>query len=102
MPRVPLAVFLSLGLGALAPTTPAAAQFEAQSVQFFLAADQNGDERLTLPEFRSFIQYMAAAGAPMSQRIQNLGLYRIAFGRVDVNGDGFACPEELRAAERQN
>lgn len=102
MPRSAFAILSALTLTALAPATPAMAQFEAQSVQFFRTADVDGNELLTLPEFRTFIQYMAAAGAPMSQRIVNLGAYRIAFRRVDLNGDGFATPEELRSAERQN
>ncbi|WP_224816277.1 hypothetical protein [Hasllibacter sp. MH4015] len=102
MTRLPHTAFA--GLIALASATalipaPAHAQFEAQSVQSFLAADANGDERLTPGEFRVFIQQMAAYGAPMSIRIRNLGAYGWAFRRVDANGDGLATPEELRAAE---
>ncbi|ABD56917.1 EF-hand domain-containing protein [Jannaschia sp. CCS1] len=102
MTRILAAIILSASVGIIAPMTPANAQFEAQSVQFFRAADVNGDERLTLGEFRTFIQSMAAAGAPMSQRIVRLAAYRVAFRRVDTNGDGVATPEELRAAERAN
>lgn len=83
-------------------TTPALAQFEPQSVQNFRVADGDGDERLTRTEFRTFIQLMAREGAPVSVRIRNLGAYRIAFGRVDLNNDGLATPAELRAAERAN
>lgn len=102
MPRSSLAAILALIFGSLVATSQATAQFEAQSEQFFRASDVDGDEQLTLSEFTTFIQYMAAAGAPMSQRIQQFGAYRVAFGQVDANGDGFASPAELRAAEASN
>lgn len=89
----------ALGLATLLAATPAQAQFEDESVAAFLGADANGDEYLDFQEFRVFIRTMAAIGAPMSQRIRNLGVYRIAFGRVDLNDDGRASPDELRAAE---
>lgn len=89
---------------ALALLLPAAAQaqYEEQSVQAFLAADANGDELLTRDEFRTFIQSLAAAGAPMSRRIRTFGAYGIAFSRTDANGDGVLTPEELRMAEANN
>lgn len=92
---VALAAFLGLSLAG-----PAMAQFEDESVQAFRAADINGDELLTMPEFRDFIRGMAEFGAPMSRRIRTLGLYGMAFRRVDVDGNGFATPAELRAAEQ--
>ncbi len=90
-------------LAALAglPST-AQAQYEEESVQAFLAADRNGDELLTPDEFRTFIATMAEIGAPMSRRIRNLGAYGIAFNRVDADGNGYATPAELRAAESSN
>ncbi|UWQ95565.1 hypothetical protein K3728_18215 [Rhodobacteraceae bacterium M385] len=102
MSRLSFAAASTLSLAAMLPAAPASAQFEQQSVQFFLAADRNGDERLTLDEFRTFIRLMADAGAPMSVRIDRLSAFRVAFSRVDANGDGLATPEELRAAESQN
>lgn len=102
MSRLSLAAASALSLAAMLPAAPASAQYEDQSVQFFLAADVNGDERLTLDEFRTFIRLMADAGAPMSVRIERLAAFRVAFAQVDANGDGSATPEELRAAERQN
>lgn len=97
-----IAATLALSVGAVGPAMEAAAQFEDQSVQFFLASDTDGDELLTLSEFRSFIGMMANAGAVMSQRIEQFAAYRVAFRRVDANGDGFASPDELRAAESSN
>lgn len=85
-------------LSILAPA-PALAQYEDESVTAFLAADSNGDEALDYAEFRTFIRSMADLGAPMSIRIRAFGVYGIAFGRVDSDNDGFASPEELRAAE---
>jgi hypothetical protein len=102
MPRFSIAALAAAALISTAPTTPAVAQYEDQAVQFFLAADADGDELLTLQEFRVFIQQMANAGAPMSVRIQQLAAYRVAFARVDANGDGLATPAELRAAEASN
>jgi hypothetical protein len=81
---------------------PAFAQFEDESVQAFLVADRNGDELLNESEFRVFIQQMADAGAPMSRRIRTLGVYGIAFGRTDADGNGLLTPAELRAADRAN
>ncbi len=88
----------AVALALLLPVT-AQAQFEDQSVQAFLAADLNGDERLTQAEFRTFIRTLAATGAPLSRRIRTFGAYGIAFSRTDSNGDGLLTPEELRAAE---
>lgn len=101
MTRFTIATLAALASSVAILPAPASAQFEDFSVQAFRAADADGDERLTLAEFRVLIQQLAAAGAPMSARIRNLGVYRIAFGRVDSNGDGLASPEELYAAERR-
>ncbi|MBF9042803.1 hypothetical protein HKCCE4037_05665 [Rhodobacterales bacterium HKCCE4037] len=94
-------VLTATALLTLAPAT-AHAQYEEQSVQAFLAADANGDELLNRDEFRVFIQQLAAAGAPMSQRIRNFGAYRIAFNQTDADGNGLLTPDELRAAEARN
>ncbi len=91
-----LATLLAAGIFTAAP---ASAQFEDASVRAFHAADQNGDEALSFSEFRVFIQDLTSVGAPVATRIQRLGAYRIAFGRIDRNGDGVASPSELRAAE---
>lgn len=102
MTRFTITTLAALSIGFAVPATQASAQYADAGVRSFLAADQDGDELLTLSEFRVFIQEMAAAGAPMSARVRNLGAYRIAFSRVDLNNDGVATPEELRAAERAN
>lgn len=99
MARFPLMTPLAGAVAVALSTAPATAQYETQSVAAFLGADTNGDENLDFNEFRVFIQTMAAAGAPMSRRIRTFGVYGIAFGRVDLNNDGLASPEELRAAE---
>lgn len=101
MTRFIIATIAALAMGG-ASAPPAMAQYEDQSVQSFIAADQDGDERLNLSEFRTFIRAMADAGAQLSARIETFGIYSIAFRRVDANNDGFASPEELRAAERRN
>lgn len=102
MTHFPLKALLVVSIFAITPATHAAAQFEAQGEQSFRAADTDGNELLTLVEFRTFIRLMANAGAPMSQRIVNFAAYRVAFARVDVDGNGVATPEELRAAEQAN
>ncbi|MEJ6390278.1 EF-hand domain-containing protein [Gymnodinialimonas ulvae] len=97
-----VARWTALALVMVLPAAAAQAQYEEESVQAFLAADLNGDERLTEAEFRTFIRTLADAGAPMSRRIRTFGAYGIAFSRTDANGDGLLSPAELRAAEANN
>ncbi len=87
---------------ALAPMAAADGPFADRAVATFIAADGNGDEHLSYEEFRSFIATMAAHGQPTSQRIRAFGAYRMAFRRIDANGDGLASPNELRAADRSH
>jgi hypothetical protein len=95
IPRAALAIALTRA------ARPAVAPFEGESVAAFICADANGDEMLILNAFRMFISTLAANGAPMSRLIRNLGVYRIAFGRVDLDDNGLASPVELRRAEAQ-
>lgn len=99
MKHMIIALFAASTLAGVSAPRAAQAQFEAAAVQAFLAADQNGDELLTPSEFRVFIQRMADAGAPVSQRIRTFGAYGRAFRQVDADGNGYATPAELRAAD---
>ncbi len=91
--RAFFAASLLLAQGALA--------FEASTdeVDAFVQADQNRDGLLTRGEFKVFVRAMAAAGQPTARNIRLFGAYGYAFGIVDQNGDGFASPEEMRAAD---
>lgn len=65
----------------------------------FHASDADGDGALTRGEFSTLVGHMAAGGRRIALYVQRTGLYGVAFGRVDRNGDGLATPEELLAAQ---
>lgn len=88
----------------LSMAQPAAAEgpYAEAAVQTFIASDADGNEKLDFDEFRTFIQTMAEMGQPTSRRIRTFGVYRMAFNRIDTNGDGLATPDEMRAADAEN
>jgi hypothetical protein len=95
-------VLLALFLAAPAPAqivVDGAGVVSDAEVAAFLAADADGDRFLTLAEFRVFIRHMAEAGQPTAQLVRRIGAYRIAFRRVDADGDGRATPGELRRGD---
>ncbi|HID66829.1 MAG TPA: hypothetical protein EYP31_00795 [Roseibacterium sp.] len=102
MTRFTMATLAVVAAYAAHSPTQAMAQFEAASMQAYRAADQDGDEHLTLTEFRVLIQDLAAARAPLSIRIRSFGAYRITITHVDLNRDRCATPAELRAAKSTN
>ena len=65
----------------------------------FHASDTDGSGSLTFQEFVTLVGHMAASGRRIAVYVQRTGLYGIAFGRVDRNGDGIATPDELIAAQ---
>jgi hypothetical protein len=56
-------------------------------------------QSLTFQEFTTLVGHMATSGRRIAVYVQRTGLYGIAFGRVDRNGDGLATPDELIAAQ---
>ncbi len=65
----------------------------------FHASDADDSGALTFAEFTTLVGHMAASGRRIAIFVQNTGLYGTAFGRVDLDGDGLATPEELLAAQ---
>jgi len=65
----------------------------------FHASDADGSGSLTFQEFVTLVGHMASSGRRIAVYVQHTGLYGIAFGRVDRNGDGLATPDELLAAQ---
>lgn len=96
-PRLPLLA----AIGSVLAAGPIQASDPAPDVEraAFLAADADGDGRLSRAEFEPFVRMLAEAGAPTPVLIRRLGAYGIAFSRADLDGDGFATPQELRAAD---
>ncbi|MGX9356538.1 EF-hand domain-containing protein [Roseobacteraceae bacterium S113] len=68
-------------------------------VDAFVVADANRDGRLDRSEFKVFVRGMARAGQSTARTIRTFGAYGFAFGIVDKDKDGFASPEEMRAAD---
>lgn len=65
----------------------------------FHASDHDGSGSLDFQEFGTLVGHMASSGRRIAVYIQRTGLYGVAFGRVDRNGDGLATPGELLAAQ---
>jgi hypothetical protein len=65
----------------------------------FHASDIDGSGSLSFQEFTTLVGHMASSGRRIAVYVQRTGLYGIAFGRVDRNGDGLATPDELIAAQ---
>jgi hypothetical protein len=87
------AVFIALAL-LLYAAHPARADAGA-----FRASDRDASGSLDFQEFATLVGYMAASGRRIAVYVQRTGLYGVAFGRVDRNGDGLATPDELIAAQ---
>jgi hypothetical protein len=65
----------------------------------FHASDADGNGALSYREFTTLVGIMASRGRRIAVYVQRTGLYGVAFGRVDRNGDGYATPDELIAAQ---
>jgi len=85
--------FIALALFCVAPLN---AQADAGA---FHASDADESGSLDYGEFTTLVSYMAASGRRIAVYVQRTGLYGVAFGRVDRNGDGLATPDELLAAQ---
>lgn len=65
----------------------------------FRASDVDASGSLDFQEFATLVGHMASSGRRIAIYVQRTGLYGVAFGRVDRNGDGRATPDELLAAQ---
>ncbi|GGD32298.1 EF-hand domain-containing protein [Aureimonas glaciei] len=65
----------------------------------FAAADQNGDRKLDVTEFKVLIDSVAAGGQGMAIKVKRLQRYDTAFARLDANQDGFVSVSELAALQ---
>lgn len=86
---------LALCTGLIACVAHAQEATEAEA-RAYVAADRNGDGVLSAPEFRTFMDALAVLGAPAAKRVKFFGIYDMAFGIVDADGDGVVGPRELQ------
>jgi Ca2+-binding EF-hand superfamily protein len=61
----------------------------------FSLADANGDGALDAGEFKAFIDAAAAAGKAKAAKVKAHNMYKMAFSRVDKNGDGQITKPEV-------
>ena len=73
---------------------------QAMARENFQQADADNDRKLTLAEFRKFIDANADDGLGRSGMVRRFGAYETAFKRVDKNADGVVTARELAAARR--
>lgn len=90
----------ALSLAIFAMAAPTLAQTPAQDQRSlvrenFKLADANGDDRLSRPEFRRFIDENAKDKLGRSAMVKQFGAYDTAFERVDSNKDGFVTKGEI-------
>ncbi|MEO0680983.1 MAG: hypothetical protein AAF192_11280 [Pseudomonadota bacterium] len=67
------------------------------AVENFRQADADGDGALTLSEFTNLIDLNAEDELGRARLIKRSGRYRMAFGRLDADGDARVTPEEIAA-----
>ena len=73
---------------------------QAKARENFQQADADNDRKLTLAEFRIFIDANADDGLGRAGMVRRFGAYETAFIRVDKNADGVVTAPELAAARR--
>jgi Ca2+-binding EF-hand superfamily protein len=83
-----------LVIGAALPTV-ANETARSQIAANVLEADADADGALTLEEFTTLIDLNADSGIGRARMIQRNDRYSMAFGRIDLNGDGFLTKDEL-------
>jgi len=64
----------------------------------FKQADGNGDGKLSVAEFRKFIDANAADGTGRAGMVKRFGAYDTAFAKVDTNKDGVVSKKEIAAS----
>ncbi|MBB6510745.1 Ca2+-binding EF-hand superfamily protein [Rhizobium soli] len=92
MANVKLITPVLIVFGVLAVASSGYAQQEA-----FMTADKNADTMLDQPEFKVFIDTMAASGKPIALKVKQAGRYNLAFGRIDKDKNGLLTPNELQS-----
>lgn len=64
----------------------------------FVQADSDKTRTLDASEFRVFVDALAKSGQSTASTIRYLGLYGMAFRKVDTDKNGVLTPRELRDA----
>ncbi len=91
------------------PTTlPSAQEAEQQAIlktlqqvrANFRSADEDGDDRITRNQFRSFVDANAEIAFGMSKQIKRMRAYRRAFNTLDSDGDDILTWQEYVEALR--
>jgi Ca2+-binding EF-hand superfamily protein len=89
---------LVVSIGLIVASAATAQSASEQAIANFQMADANSDGALSQAEFTAFIDLNAASKIGQSHRVQELGLYRKAFARLDSNSDGAVSAAELQNA----
>lgn len=98
MKAVAIPVLITVVALSGAATTALAQQVDREQLAAnFMKADANGDRALTLSEFTTLIDLNADSGIGRAGAIRRSGRYKMAFGRVDQNGDGLITTAEMQA-----
>mgnify|MGYP002793789365 CR=1 FL=1 len=66
----------------------------------FRSADEDGDDRITRNQFRSFVDANAEIAFGMSKQIKRMRAYRRAFNTLDSDGDDILTWQEYVEALR--
>jgi Ca2+-binding EF-hand superfamily protein len=82
-------------IAALAMLAALALSGTALAADPFSLADANGDGALDAGEFKAFIDAAAAAGRSKAAKVKAHNMYKMAFSRIDKNGDGQITKKEV-------
>lgn len=88
-------LFLTIITAGLLLVTSSLAQTEDMRGQTFLLADKDESTALDRKEFRLFINLLAKTGHRNARRVRMFRLYKLAWGRVDKDGNGLVTRNEL-------
>lgn len=102
--RLSIRILFAFAIAVLSGASTQAKEFTSKDpeVRAFRQADADGDEVLSKPEFKTFVQLMADVGQATAKRIRFWGAYGIAFSIADQNGDGTLTPSEMLSADKKH
>ena len=72
------------------------------SMEHFPMADQNSDEKLSLEEFKIFVNLEAEDDIGKSRNLKRFKMYKTGYSQMDGNKDGALTLEEIAAFKAGN